>query len=113
MCFIDNNEKLQGSIIDGIPVCSPDEAFRNRVPDRILLAIINREACKQIKDRLTDAGFTGEICTVHELRSKIDMRLASLRLLAKQIRERDVPGSIAELGVYQGAFAAELKTLPL
>ena len=109
--FIDNNEKLQGSIIDGIPVYSPDEAFRNRVPDRILLAIINREACKQIKDRLTDAGFTGEICTVHELRSKIDMRLASLRLLAKQIRERDVPGSIAELGVYQGAFAAELNRL--
>lgn len=109
--FIDNNKKLQGSMIDGIPVYSPDEGLKKEVPDRIMLAIINREACERIKDQLIHAGFTGEICTIHELRSKIDMRLAALRLLAKQIRERDIPGSIAELGVYQGAFAAELNRL--
>ena len=109
--FIDNNENLQGSMINGIPVCSLGEAVKTGMPDQIWLAVINREACHHIKDQLTNAGFTGEICTVHELRSKIDMRLASLRLLADQIRERDVSGSIAELGVYQGTFAAELNRL--
>lgn len=109
--FIDNNGKLQGSMINGIPVCSLAEAVKSGMPDQIWLAVINREACEQIKEQLKSVGFTGEIRTVQEMRSKIDLRLASLRLLAEQIRERDVPGSIAELGVYQGAFAAELNRL--
>ena len=109
--FIDNNEKLQSSMIDGVPVYSLDEVVMTGFPDVIWLAVINREACEKIKEQLKYAGFTGEIRTVHEMRSKIDLRLASLRLLAEQIRERDVPGSIAELGVYQGAFAAELNRL--
>ena len=109
--FIDNNKKLQGSMIDGIPVCSLDEVVKNGMPDQIWLAVINREACHQIKEQLMNAGFTGEICTIHEMRSRIDIRLASLRLLAEQIKERSIPGSIAELGVYQGAFAAELNRL--
>ena len=106
--FIDNNEQLQGSEIDGIPVYSTDEAFKTGMPDQIWLAVINREACEQIREQLRCAGYTGEITSVHEVRSKIDLRLASFRLLAEQIKERDIPGSIAELGVYQGAFAAEL-----
>ena len=106
--FIDNNQKLQGSMIGGIPVCSLDEVVMTGLPDMIWLSVINREACEEIIEQLNRAGFTGEISTVQEMRSKIDLRLASLRLLAEQIRERDIPGSIAELGVYQGAFAAEL-----
>ena len=45
------------------------------------------------------------------MRDLIDVRLAALRLIADQIRERNAAGQTAELGVYQGAFAAEIGRL--
>ena len=41
----------------------------------------------------------------------MDLRLSALRLLAEEIGRREISGEIAELGVYQGRFAAEMNRL--
>lgn len=39
------------------------------------------------------------------------IRLATCRQIAEEIRRRDLPGAMAELGVYQGEFAEELNRM--
>ncbi|MBQ4361440.1 MAG: class I SAM-dependent methyltransferase [Lachnospiraceae bacterium] len=111
--YIDNNRALQGTVIDSVPVISINEALAGDGgrPDEIRLAVINREAGPGIEKQIRETGFSGEIHTVHEMRDLIDVRLAALRLIADQIRERNAAGQTAELGVYQGAFAAEISRL--
>ena len=111
LAFIDNNTKLQGTTVAGLPVLSVEEAFKDGMPDVIRLAVINREACAQIEQQLNDLGFKGELHTVQEMRELIDIRLSVLRLLADRITECEAQGAVAELGVYQGAFAAEINRL--
>lgn len=41
----------------------------------------------------------------------MDLGLAQARLLAEEIHAAGIPGAVAELGVYQGALAAELNRL--
>ncbi|MGI6498521.1 MAG: TylF/MycF/NovP-related O-methyltransferase [Oscillospiraceae bacterium] len=110
VAFGDNREDLQGTEIDGIPVLSLLQAVALR-PDRVYLAIVNQEGCRAVALQLEEAGYKGEIVTVNALRQQVNLRLATARLLAEEIRGRKVPGILAELGVYQGEFAAELNRL--
>ena len=50
-------------------------------------------------------GFKGEILRPDALKT-FDARAATMRLLAEQIREENIPGDAAELGVFRGDFAA-------
>ena len=109
--YIDNSEQLQGSSIKGIEIRSADEALACGHPDIIWISVLNREASDAIRSQLHALGFSGRIMSVLEIRERIDIRLSALRLLAEQTRERSVCGSCAELGVYQGAFAAEINRL--
>ncbi len=109
--YIDNSQNLQGTTVNGLSVFSLQEALHDRCPDMIWLAVLNKEACADIKQQILRFGFTGEVISVQDLRELLDIRLAALRLLSSQIRERSVEGAVAELGVYQGAFAAEINRL--
>lgn len=110
IAFGDNHMDLQGKEIDGIPVLSLLQVVALR-PDHIYLAIVNREACQAVSEQLERAGYQGEISTVNAMREQLNLRLATVRLLAEEIQRRKVPGSLAELGVYQGEFAAEVNRL--
>ena len=110
ICFIDNNEQRQQQKFQGIAVCSPAEAMEKRL-DVIWTAVLNREAGEAIERQLKELGFEGEIISVQRFRQQQDIRLALLRMAAAEIRDRNVPGAIAELGVYQGDFAAEMNRL--
>ncbi|HCT91620.1 MAG TPA: hypothetical protein DF613_09630, partial [Lachnospiraceae bacterium] len=41
----------------------------------------------------------------------MDLRLAHARLFAEEIRTANLPGAVAELGVYRGDFAIEINRL--
>ncbi|MDZ4910756.1 hypothetical protein GNF68_17450, partial [Clostridium perfringens] len=41
----------------------------------------------------------------------LDIRLASLRLIASEIKEQNLDGEVAELGGYKGKFASEINKL--
>ncbi len=110
MCFIDNDKEKQGKMLDGLPVLSLEEALRLQ-PEEIILAILNAEAEKLIRKQIEAAGFTGVCTDLGSIRAIQDVRLSALRLHAREIEARKIPGDVAELGVYQGAFAAEINRL--
>lgn len=110
MCFIDNDKEKQEKMLDGLPVLSMEEALRLH-PEEIILAILNVEAEQLIRKQIEAAGFSGDCIRLGRLRAIQDVRLSALRLHAREIEARKIPGDVAELGVYQGAFAAEINRL--
>lgn len=110
LCFIDNNKEKQGKMLDGLPVLSLEEALRLH-PEEIILAILNAEAEQLILKQIEETGFTGTCTCLGSIRELQDVRLSALRLQAREIEAWKIPGDVAELGVYQGAFAAEINRL--
>ncbi len=108
--FIDNDKTKQGHYLCDVPVISYDEAFGTpeAAPDVVYLAVINREACAGIRDMIQKSGFAGQIIEINRLKTAMDIRFAAMRLAASEIKSGNVPGSVAELGVYQGEFAARI-----
>lgn len=104
ICFADNNPKRQGSYVQEIPVLSVEKSLAE-TPDCVILGVLDEERSCQMETQLLRLGFTGEILRPDSLKT-FDMRIGVLRLLAEQIRERNVPGDVAEVGVYRGDFAA-------
>ena len=102
-CFADNDEKKWGSSLAGIPVCAPREALAGS-PDCVCLCALDEERCGQMERQIRALGFSGEILRPQSLKV-FDARAATMRLLAEQINEENIPGDVAELGVYKGDFA--------
>ena len=110
ICFIDNDKDKQGFEMQGLPVMALDQAIKLK-PDRIWIATLNTEAAESIRNQIRSAGFDGSLRYAHEFRNAQDIRIAGLRLLAKEINGRATPGAVAELGVYKGEFASEMSRL--
>lgn len=110
LAYSDNNSGLWGQSLNGIPVISP-EMIPVLSPDLVWITILNREAADSIRNQLQKLGYKGEIQELKPLRRLVDLRLSHLRLLSEEIRQRNLPGAIAELGVYRGETAAELNRL--
>ncbi|MBS6398009.1 MAG: class I SAM-dependent methyltransferase [Clostridiales bacterium] len=110
LAYADNNPDKWGSNLDGIPVIPPD-GIPGLAPDLVFITVLNREASHSIEEQLRKTGFRGQIRTLHPFRETMDLRLSHLRLLAREIRDRCLPGAVAELGVYRGEFAAEINRL--
>ena len=104
LCFADNNEKKWGETLAGLPIVSPEESLR-RGPDCVCVCVLDRERSEQMEAQIRELGFAGEILRPDALRT-FDARVATMRLLAEQIREQGIPGDTAELGVFRGEFAA-------
>ncbi len=104
VCFADNAEKKRGSSLVGIPICAPEESLRS-APDCICLCVLDPERSGQMEKQVRDLGFDGPILRPDALKI-FDARVATMRLLAEQIREEQIPGEVAELGVFRGEFAA-------
>lgn len=110
VCYIDNKKEKQGLYMNGIPVCSLQEAQELSL-DLIWIAVLNKEAAKSIEEQMKQEQYSGCIQSIQDYRERQDIRLSALRLLAAEIDNRHIKGAVAELGVYQGAFAAELNRL--
>lgn len=104
ICFADNHPKRQGQMLHGLPILSPDDAVKMN-PDCFFIGVMDDERSFQMENQLHTLGFTGEILRPNLLNA-FDPRAGILRLLAEQILERNIPGDIAEVGVYRGDFAA-------
>lgn len=110
VAYCDNNIKLHGTIIDGIPVINTQQLLQIN-PDFIYIAIINKEACIAVKLQIEMLELNCKIITITNYREQFDIRLATIKLIAKEIIERSIDGAVAELGVYQGELAAEINRL--
>jgi O-methyltransferase len=108
--FSDSDESKWGGSLDGIPVVPP-ESIPDLAPDAVFLSMLNADACARVRERLAAMNVAARIVTAPELRRTFDLRLATLRMIAGEVRERGIGGAVAELGVYQGALAAEMNRL--
>ena len=106
--FADNNLKLQGGKYCELPVYSVSDAI-GLAPDAILITVAGEDRTKELKQQLINLGYKGEIRTLRDYMTGLDIRSGVLTLLAERIR--NVPGDMAELGVYQGDFACQLNRL--
>lgn len=109
--FIDNNAELQKEIIAGFPVMSLEKALENQ-PDLIIIAVMNAEQNDLIVKELMEKGIGSEqMLSVRSMKEFLDLRFSIARLIALEINSRSIPGAVAELGVYQGEFAALINEL--
>lgn len=110
VCYIDNQKEKQGQCMKGVRICSLKNALELQL-DLIWIAVLNKEAAETIEEQLKQEQYPGRIQRIQDYRERQDIRLSALRLMAVEIHKRNVEGAVAELGVYQGAFAAELNRL--
>lgn len=109
--YADNNYKNLADSIDRVPIISPEEII-SMAADKIIISVLNKEAAKEIKMNLIEKGIANDkILNINQLRELFDIRLSTIRLLADEIKNSKVEGSIAELGVYKGYIARELNLL--
>ncbi len=102
-CFADNFEGKWGTTLAGIPVVSPRESLLDH-PDCVCLCVLDEERACQMEAQIRALGFDGVVLRPDALKT-FDARVATMRLLAEQIREENIPGNVAELGVFRGDFA--------
>ncbi|MDR1905064.1 MAG: TylF/MycF family methyltransferase [Treponema sp.] len=96
--FADN--KLAGSTVLGLRVYAAEE-LAGLNPHAVMFALKGRDRRAEIAAQMKGSGLE----LIPPPLDAIDIRGAELKLLAKQIKNRNVAGSVAELGVYKGDFA--------
>ena len=104
MCYADNNVQKHGTFIGSIPICSPADAIAFH-PDLIMLGVLDEERQTSMIQQMNTLGYHGPFQNPSVLRM-FDARVAVMRLLAEQIHQLNIPGDVAELGVYQGDFSS-------
>ena len=104
LCFADNDPHKHGSYIGNIPVCSPDAAAA-LLPDLVILGVLDEERRNSMIKQMENLGYHGPFRDSSVLRM-FDARVAVMRLLSEQIYQLDIPGNVAELGVFRGEFSS-------
>lgn len=111
LAYADNNHKNILTTLDGVPVIDPND-IKNLKVDGVIISVLNKEGAQSIFHQLISEGIKeAQILNINELRELFDVRLSTLRLLAKEINDKNVKGSVAELGVYKGYLAREMNRL--
>lgn len=110
IAFGDNNKSLHGGQREGLPIWSFEQVLEAK-PEEIYLAVVNEAAQRELDGEFREKGYAGRVIRLSKLKERFQIRLAVCRLLAREIEQRQVPGAIAELGVYQGDFAEELNRM--
>ena len=97
-----------GGVIEGIPVLSPIQILQHDYD----IIIIGSMHGAEIKNQLiNDLGIDKQIIWDIYHGPSYDGRIATLRSCAIEIERKNMQGSIAELGVYQGDFSWHMNSL--
>ena len=80
-------------------------------PDLVFVAVASKERGITLEKQARDLGYSGSIVRLDAAMDAVDIRSATVKRIAERIKQTHVPGSIAELGVYQGDFACLLNEL--
>lgn len=108
--YCDSNSKMWGQYVGGLPIVSPEQIHALE-PDLIFISMLNHDATLSVKNWIAEQGIGADVIAASELKDLFDVRLATLKMISQEIYERNVPGAIAELGVYQGYLAAAMNRL--
>ncbi len=97
------------NIIGNIPICSPSKAAA-LLPDLIILGVLDEERRGSMMQQMEHLGYHGSFCDPSALRM-FDARVAVMRLLAEQMHQQNIPGDVAELGVFRVIFLPDQYSL--
>lgn len=108
-----DNDPDKWSLADGscpensnkIPVFSIQTAV-DLAPDEFLISPLDKERSRAIAEQLKLCRFYGDVVQLRDIYDKFDIRSTCIREMAARVA--NVPGAIAELGVYQGDTAWQL-----
>lgn len=103
--FVDGDSRKHGTKVFGLDVKAPDRIFETDV-DVVIMGILT--GWEEAAEYLISKGFPEEriVCQYVDLSSRA--RVAFLENAALILKERNVQGAVAELGVYRGDFAKEM-----
>ncbi len=114
LAFGDNNSSLWGTDIStplgSVPVI-PVEQAAGLQPNLILIAVSDAERSSAMIKQVREAGYQNQFLMLRDLYRTLDIRSATLHRMAERIITQQIPGSIAELGVYKGDIAWQLNAL--
>lgn len=107
LAVADQDSRLWGTCLDGIPVMSLPEAMALK-PDTLIISVSGHDRRETMKSQAESLGFHGNILFMDEIRRYFDVRSAVLLRLCQRLNHLEISGSLAELGVYKGATAWKL-----
>lgn len=114
LAFGDNSPKLWNTTLPAVsgpvPVLSVEQAVSLQ-PDFILIAISDEARSQALMGQAVQAGYQNSFLKLSELSCLLDIRSATLHRMAERITSQQLPGCIAELGVYRGDIAWQLNAL--
>lgn len=110
IAYGDNSPALQGQAVKDVPIFSIEHAVSLQ-PDCILIGVTDEERTEALHAQALASGFQGEFLLLRQLYQSLDLRSATLHRLATRLHQRQVPGAVAELGVYRGDLAWQLNDL--
>jgi O-methyltransferase len=106
--FVDSDPARAGGRFEGCPIFSPRE-LTGLEWDVLFVAIKGRERVEAVLRTLAELGVPEDrVETLPSFLTEFDARHLELDSAARTVRERGIPGSAAEFGVYRGDFAAEI-----
>lgn len=108
LAFLDNDGKRWGMTVAGKTVCAPSDIHEFHY-DAIVIASL--PGLYVIYDQLVAMGVDGSQIDKHYIEGSVESRICFLRNLAQEFCDRDMPGEVAEGGVFQGEFAKEINAL--
>ena len=88
-------------------VMSVEEAV-NTDPDMAFIGVTGHSRAAELKHQVISSGYSGPVISAAELRSMFDIRSRCMRQLAMRIESAEIPGAMAELGVYRGDLAWQM-----
>lgn len=96
--------------IEGIPVMPIDLAVTLQ-PDVLVIAASNEEKSHALEYMAIRAGFENDIIFVNTTRQHFTAAGAAIRRLTRRLHSLHIPGSMAELGCFQGDLSWQLNAL--
>ncbi len=102
IAYCDNDRNKWGSKIDGIPVIAPQNIFEREWDD---IVITSFSSMNVIKEQLVAGGVPEIRINTTYVDYQIRARKTFISDFAKLIYELQIPGCVAEAGVFQGEFA--------
>lgn len=104
LAYGDNNTQCH-SLQGPVSIVAVEDALALS-PAVVFIGVAGKERTQALTRQARKAGFDGEILSLSEGMAYCDLRAATL--FSAKARLSEIPGDIAELGVYQGDFAWQL-----
>lgn len=107
LAYGDNDPNRYG-MQSAIPILSVEDALAY-VPELVYIGVASLARSQSLIAQTRAIGYRGTVIPLCDIAAQFDLRAAMLQTLVPRLNE--VEGDIAELGVYQGAFAWQMNLL--